>query len=196
MTWFFSAIDLTDNLQRALQAIRGITGTGALVLALALILVCCGLAPLAWYLDVDATLSWVEPTTETIVPTLPEEVLPYLSALVLMITFLPSLIELFTARFAAQMPAAAALIFVFSLFDAVTDYPRVAELLAQYESAYSTFGLLGIPLYWMSHPLLLFMATFGFELLLIVFSIAAMILLMNSGMGGRRRRRRAYGSQA
>jgi hypothetical protein len=188
MTWFFSAIDLTDNLQRALQAIKGITGTAAIVLALALALVCCGLAPLAWYLDIDATLSWVEPTTAQITPTLPESVLPYLSALVLIITFLPSLIELFTARFAVQMPAAAALVFVFSLFDAVTDYPRVAELLAQYEGAFATLGILGLPAYWLAHPLLLFMASFGFELLLIVFSITALVLLTNGRSGGQRRR--------
>jgi hypothetical protein len=189
MKHFFSAIDLTENLQRALTAIRGVRGTGAIVLALALLVICVGIAPLAWYLDVDATLSWVEPTTTEIIPTLPDSVLPYLSALVLVITFLPSLIELFTARFAAHIPAAGALVFVFSLFDAVTDYPRVASLLAQYEGAYASLGLLGIPLFWLSHPLLLFMASFGFELLLIVFSITAIVLLMNgSSSGGQRRR--------
>jgi hypothetical protein len=189
MTWFFKAIDLTENLQRALSAIQGIRGTGAMVLAAALLLICCGLAPLAWYLDIDATLSWVEPTTEEIMPTLPENVMPYLSTLVLTITLLPSLIELFTARFAAQIPAAGALVFCFALFDAVTDYPRVAALLAQYESAYATLWIFGVPLYWLSHPLLLFMASFGFELLLIVFSVTAIMLLMNARAGGVQRRR-------
>jgi hypothetical protein len=186
MKWFFDAIDLTTNLQRAMYAIRGITGTAALVLGVALVLVCLGLAPLAWYLDVDATLSWVEPTTRAIIPTLPNDVLPYLTVIVLLLTFLPSLIELFTARFAVDIPAAAALVFCFSLFDAVTDYPRVAALMAEYQPAFATFGILGVPLYWLAHPLLLFMASFGFEMLLIVFSIAALVLFLNSGAGRRR----------
>jgi hypothetical protein len=189
MTWFFSAIDLTENLDRALLAIRGVRGTTAIVLALALLVICIGIAPLAWYLDIDATLSWVEPTTEQIVPTLPGSVLPYLSALVLIITLLPSLIELFTARFAAHIPAAGAMVFAFTLFDAVTDYPRVAALLAEYEAAYASLWIFGIPLYWLSHALLLFMASLGFELLLIVFSISAIILFMNGRGSGVQRRR-------
>jgi hypothetical protein len=197
MTWFYTAIDLTENLDRGLLAIRGVRGTTAFVLALALLLICCGIAPLVWYLDIDATLAWVEPTTQQIMPTLPGAVLPYLSALVLVITFLPSLIELFTARFAAHIPAAGALVFAFTLFDAVTDYPRVAALLAQYESAYAALWIFGIPLYWLSHPLLLFMASLGFELLLIVFTILALVLLMNARTDASvSTRRRGYRSRS
>jgi hypothetical protein len=189
MTWFFKAIDLTENLDRALRAIHGVRGTTAIVLALALLAICAGIAPLAWYLDIDATLSWVEPTAEQVMPTLPDSMLDYVGALVLCITLLPSLIELFTARFAAHIPAAGALVFTFTLFDAVTDYPRVVEILAQYEGAYAAFGPFGIPLFWLSHALLLFMASLGFELLLIVFSITAIVLLMNGRAGGVQQRR-------
>jgi hypothetical protein len=189
MTWFFKAIDLTENLDRALRAIHGVRGTTAIVLALALLVICLGIAPLAWYLDIDSTLSWVEPTTESIMPSLPESMLDYVGFLVLCITLLPSLIELFTARFAVHIPAAGAMVFSFTLFDAVTDYPRVASLLAEYEGAYAAFGPLGAPLYWFSHPLLLFMASFGFELLLIVFSIAAWVLFINGRASFVQRRR-------
>jgi hypothetical protein len=81
------------------------------------------------------------------------------------------------------------MVFSFTLFDAVTDYPRVVEILAQYEGAYAAFGPLGIPLFWLSHALLLFMASLGFELLLIVFSITAIVLLMNGRAGGVQQRR-------
>jgi hypothetical protein len=195
MTWFFKAIDLTENLDRALYAIRGVRGTTAIVLALALLAICAGIAPLAWYLDIDATLSWVEPTTEQVMPTLPDSVLPYFSALVLCLTLLPSLIELFTARFAVHIPAAGAMVYSFTLFDAVTDYPRVVAILAQYEGAYAAFGPFGIPLFWLSHALLLFMASLGFELLLIVFSITAVILFMNGRASGGGRQRVARESR-
>jgi hypothetical protein len=81
------------------------------------------------------------------------------------------------------------MVFTFTLFDAVTDYPRVVAILAQYEGAYAAFGPFGIPLFWLSHALLLFMATLGFELLLIVFSIAAVVLFMNGRASGGGRRR-------
>jgi hypothetical protein len=172
---------LSENLERALGVVRGLTGLPALVLACALTVVCIGLAPLVWYLDLDSTLQWTDTIITIVVPTIPAEFAAWVSVISLALTLLPSAIELFTARFAVRIPAAASLVYTFSLIDMVTDYPRVRTLLAGYQPAFESLGLLATPAYWLAHPLLLFLASFGFELLLIVFSVTALVLFINAG---------------
>lgn len=186
MKAFFRWIDLSENLERALGVVRGVTGLPALVLACALTVVCVGLAPFVWYLDIDSTLDWTSTVITVVLPSIPEAFAAWVGVLSLALTLLPSAIELFTARFAARIPAAASLVYAFSLIDMVTDYPRVRTLLAAYQPAFESLGLLAAPAYWLAHPLLLFLASFGGELLLIVFSVTALVLFINA------RQRRPY----
>jgi hypothetical protein len=195
MQQFFSWIDLSDNLSRALAAVRGIHGPGAYVLATALALITYFLAMLAWYFDIGATWDWAQPAVTTLSQYIPGEFNPQVvtgvSALLLLVTVAPTLIELFTARFAVTIPAAAALVFSLCLFDAVTDYPRVAEFLQAYKAqgVFDSLGILALPVYAIAHPLLLFMASFGFELLTIVFGFTALVLVAPRRKGKKRKGR-------
>lgn len=181
MNAFFDAIDLSTNLERGLRAVRPVTGLPALILAIALSLICAALVPLVWYFDIGATVDWTASAIDTILPTLPAQLAELATLFVLAITVLPTLVELFGSRFALiGIRVAAGLVYAFSLFDAVTDWPRASAFVDAYAGAFARLGLLATPALWLARILFLFLASFGFELLLIIFAICAMALFLNS----------------
>jgi hypothetical protein len=183
---FWSAIDVSDNLQKSLAAIRGIRGLNAAILAAALGGVSYGLFWLVWYFDVGATLDWTQTAVGIVAPSIPASMAGAAGALVLAITLLPTLIELFTARFAREgIIAAGGLVFAFSLFDMITDWPRVVVFMDAYAGAFDRLGFLRWPVFHITRLLWLFMASFGFELLFIVFAVTAFALLLQAKGAGR-----------
>lgn len=192
MQWFLDAIDLSENIKRALNAVRNIRGLSALVTALAFIAICVGLAPLIWYFDVEATIESTDAAVTYILPTLPERVAASVGLVTLALTLLPTLIELFGARFAAAgITFASALVYGFSLFDAVTDWDRTEQFCEIYRRDFDQAGLLGQLLFYVFRIVWLFLATFGFELLFIVFAVTAVVLLF-VGMSDNKTARSAH----
>lgn len=186
MYWFFDTIDLGANLRRALNAVHGITGLPALILAVALTLVCVALAPLIWYFDIGATLTWTDKAITFLRPTMPTQLLLYGEIITLSITALPTLVELFTARFAlAGIAAFKGLIYACSLFDAITDYPRVDAFLTQFQPQIDQLGLLAGPAWLLARVVWLFMASFGFEVVFVLAAVCALVLYINAGVGHR-----------
>lgn len=182
MNGFLDAIDLSENIARGLAAIRGIRGLPALILGAALALICVALTPLVWYFDIDATMGATDAAVSVILPTIPYEYASLAALVALGLTLLPTLVELFGARFAAVgIRVAAGLVYFFSVFDAITDWPRVHEFMEAYRPVFDEMGLIGAPVFWGVRALFLFMATFGFELLLIVFAVCALALIIGSG---------------
>lgn len=180
MNWFLDSIDLSANLERGLNAVRGITGLAALILGGALTLICVALLPLVWYFDIDATLMASDAALNTIMPSLPIEVAGMAAFITLGLTLMPTMIELFGARFAAVgIRVAAALVYLFSAFDMLTDWPRVVEFCATFRERFDGMGPLAGVGFWLFRLLFLFLASFGFELLLIVFGVCALALLLN-----------------
>jgi hypothetical protein len=176
---FWAAIDISENIQRGLGAIKGIKGLNALILLLALGAINYGLFWLVLFFDVGATLEWTERAAFIIAPTVPPEFGQYTSYLILSITLLPTLIELFAARFAAAgLHIAAGLVFAFSLFDAVTDWPRVVLFMDAYREAFNALGVLSWPAFQITRLLWLFMATFGFEALFVVFLVLFVLAIV------------------
>lgn len=181
MKAFLDSIDLSTNISRGLMAIRGIVGLNALILAGALSLICVALAPMIWYFDLDATLYATDVATSVILPSLPYEWASAAGFIALALTLLPTLVELFGARFAqVGIRVAAGLVYLFSVFDAVTDWPRVAEFCAAYRDYFDGLGLAAGLAFWAFRALFLFLATFGFELLFVVFAVCALALFVNS----------------
>lgn len=180
MNWFLDSIDLSANIERGLAAVRGIRGLTALILAGALALICLALVPLVWYFDIDATLMASDAALNTIMPTLPVEVAGMVAFITLGLTLLPTLVELFGARFAAaNIRVAAALVYLFSAFDMLTDWPRVVEFCGAFRNRFDGMGALAGLGFWLFRLLFLFLASFGFELLLVVFAVCALALLLN-----------------
>lgn len=186
MNWFLDAIDLSANIERGLNAVRGIRGLPALILGGALTLICIALLPLVWYFDIDATLMASDQALNTIMPSLPVEVAGMAAFITLGLTLLPTLVELFGARFAAaQIRVAAALVYLFSVFDMLTDWPRVVEFCGTFRPRFDEMGALAGVGFFFFRLLFLSLASFGFELLFVVFAVCALALLIG-GMAGQR----------
>jgi hypothetical protein len=183
MNAFLDSIDLSSNLERGLAAIRGIRGLPALILGIALALICVALAPLIFYFDIGSTLSATDVAVSTILPTIPYEYASAASLVALGLTMLPTLVELFGSRFAVVgIRVAAGLVYFFSVFDAITDWPRVSEFMDAYRASFDGLGWFAGIAFWVVRALFLFMATFGFELLFVVFAVCAFALVISSGM--------------
>lgn len=181
MNWFLDSIDLSANIQRGLNAIRGVVGLPALVLGGALTLICVALLPLVWYFDIDATLMASDGALAVILPSMPAEVVSLTALVVLGLTLLPTLIELFGARFAAVgIRVAAVLVYFFSAFDMLTDWPRVIDFCETFRWRFDGLGIAAGLAFWAFRLLFLFLASFGFEMLLIVFAVCAVVLLVNA----------------
>ena len=182
MNWFFDSIDLSANIQRGLTAVRGVIGLPAYILGGALTLICVGLLPLVWFFDIDATLTAADSGINFIASSLPAQAAGAMSLVVLSLTLMPTLIELFGSRFAmANIRLAAALVYLFSAFDMITDWPRVRDFTASYQFAFNDLGFFATPVFFVFRLFFLFMASFGFEMLLVVFAVCALVLFINGG---------------
>jgi hypothetical protein len=175
---FLRMIDLSTNIQRALLAVRGISGGVAAIMAIGLTLLACGLLPLVWYLDVSATHDYAEPLILEVAPSLPTAIAAQVAWFAVVITTMPTVVELFMPRIAERVPAVAFLVFGFILVDAITDYPRVAAIMLAYKPAFEGYGIVGVALWHIGHiPFLLF-ATLLAELLLVLCLVLVAVLVM------------------
>jgi hypothetical protein len=175
---FLNLIDLSLNIQRGIQTIRGVTGGVAALMAVGLTVLACGLAPLVWYFDLSATLDYADPLIRELSPTLPTTLVAFSTFVVLAVTLLPTVVELLLPRIGAKVQAAALLVFVFSGVDAVTDWPRVATTMAVYRGGFEQWGIAGMVLWYALHPLLLLFSTFLFELLFVLCVVLILVLVM------------------
>jgi hypothetical protein len=175
---FLNLIDLSLNIQRGIQAIRGVTGGVAAMMAVGLTILACGLAPLVWYFDLSATLDYADPLIRELSPTLPPTLVAFSSFVILAVTLLPTVVELLLPRIGAKVQAAALLVFVFSGVDAVTDWPRVVTTMAVYRGGFEPWGLPGLVLWYALYPLLLLFSTFLFELLFVLCVVLILVLIM------------------
>lgn len=178
MEWLFDLMDLPENLQRGLFVVRPIKGLAAGIMAAVLFALCWLMWPWLYYFDIESTAVWSEGALHALGATLGSAALPladsYASNAAWFITgstFIPSLVELFTVRFASGgIKAARVLVVFFATFDLVTDWPRVSAFMDSFD-----LGLFGFVL---KIPLLL-LASFGLECLFIVFLICGVALLFN-----------------
>jgi hypothetical protein len=175
---FLELIDLSLNLQRGMQAIRGVRGGVAALMAVGLTILACGLAPLVWFFDLSATLDYADPLIRELLPTLPEVVVGSTSFLVLALTLMPTIVELLLPRIGTKVPGAAFFVFLFCVIDGITDYPRVAQTLAVYQAHFTPWGWAGWVLWAVLHPVLLLFATFLLELLFVLCVVLILALIV------------------
>lgn len=184
MRWFLDSIDAPANLQRGINAVRGTTGLPAFLFALALSVICIGLMALIWFFDISSTLDYTTTVTTLLIPTLPAQAMGAVALVSLSLTVLPSFVELFTSRFAlVGVKAAAWLIYAFSLFDAITDYPRVAQFWDAFRPGFAGLGWAAEPVMFVLGIGTLYLASFGFETLFCVFAGCTLALFLNAFSG-------------
>lgn len=190
LTGFWDAIDVSANIRRGLVAVHGVGGLPALILMLALGGINYGLFWLVWTFDISSTLDWSNTAAETIAAMTDTAsvavVGQYAGYVVLALTLMPTLVELFGSIFAKQQIVfASALVFTFSLFDMITDWPRVVQFFDAFTGAAERGGPLGWLAFYMLRIGWLFMASFGFEALLVVFGVCMVALLLQFATGAR-----------
>jgi hypothetical protein len=186
---FLNLIDLSLNIQRGMQAIRGVTGGVAAMMAVGLTVLACGLAPLVWYFDLSATMDYAGPLITQLAPTLPARVVAFSSFVVLAVTLLPTIVELLLPRIGASVQAAAFLVFGFSAIDAITDWPRVVTVMAAYRGGFEPWGVPGLLLWYVLHPVLLLFSTFLFELLFVLCLALILVLVLKIALQDTQARR-------
>lgn len=184
MDKFFDMLDLGENLKRGLRAVSGMSGIPALVTAVPLALIAMLFLSLAWYFDLKPTFDWTAIAVKKLTPTFGESLAEYLPILVFTMTMLPTLIELFTVKFArADIALAQWMVYLFVVFDLVTDWPAAADFMQSYIDAgvFARLGMLATPAAYLCKVGWLLFASFGFEMLGVVFAICALALLLKSG---------------
>lgn len=123
----FERLDLSDNIQAALDAIKPVTGLAALITGMGI----CALSYLfgtwAWYFDLESTYDWLS-TLRQATENASSVVIPeYTVFLVTAVSWAPTLIELFTIPLARRIRFLAELVYFFLLFDFLTDFERSAN---------------------------------------------------------------------
>ena len=186
MDRFFDMIDLGANLQRGLSAVRSLSGLPALITAIPLGLMSFLFLVLAWHFDLKPTYDWTAVAVNKLQPTFVGGLASYIGVLIFTMTLLPSLIELFTVRFAkADIAMAQWLVYFFVIFDWVTDWPAAADFIDGYVATgvFARLGPLAMVGEYAAKVAWLMLASFGFEMLGVVFAICTLYLVLLVGRG-------------
>lgn len=179
MEKFWDALDLSENLRRALGAIRGASGLTAGVMALFVFLVALLTGALAWHFDILSTIQATETVAANVSASLPYQVASIIPLFVLALTFSPTLMELGGAAFAKAdiLPFQWAVVGL-SIFDIFTDAPTATSFLNQYN--WTAFGLFEWPAYAISWVIWLGMSSFFFEMISIISLVTTIALVLRS----------------
>lgn len=185
-TGFLTMIDLSVNIQRALHVIRGVRGGVAAVMIVGLTLVAAGIFPFMWYFDIDSTLDYAKPMIHHILPTLPVSSEVIGSYVILVITMLPTVVELLLPRLGAHIQAIAFTVFACIGMDTLTDWPRVVTTMTAYKHEFDAYGIAGVVLWYPAHIILLLFATLLFELMFVLCVVLIIVLIVKIGLGDTR----------
>lgn len=177
---FWEAIDVAENSRRGLQAVKGIYGSAAALMMVPITLLIIALGQLSWYFDLSATSEWTQHAVKEIWSTIPQTTAAFIGWSVVCVIIMPTLVELFMARFALSgIKFAAIVVFGMALFDMITDWPRVVQFMTGYAKAFDTLGMFGGVVFFVVKLLWLFLASFAFESLFLVMCVVWFALLAN-----------------
>jgi hypothetical protein len=177
---FFDATDLGLNLDRALSSVRHLRGGPARTLGAMFLAIALALTPFVWYFDIQPTLDWIGTASDPALKALPGSLALFAPLIAVLLNLLPTLFEFALPRLASSgVKVAALLAYGASIFDATTDWPRVAQTMDAGWDKFATFGQFAGLIWYTSRIGLLFLATIGFELALIICGACALVLLIN-----------------
>ena len=191
---FWDLLDLSVNVERALAAVRGLKRSQSIVMLAVLTVIEYGLFWLVYYFDYLPTYVWSTQWSERIMEVLAlsgaATLMAYAGYMVIALTVMPTLIELIGIRFAIKgMRIMGALVWLFLIFDFVTDWPYVNQFLSIYTPNLDQMGFWAIPAEWAMSILFTLMASIGFEVIFVSLAVAWLYLAVAVlfGVGGRRR---------
>jgi len=183
-----NALDLSDNLKRAVDWARGVRGVPAGVASVCFFILAYVFGALAYRYDLVPTWRFIQPIAADVLATGAE----WLTLFTLFVTLLPTLIELATVGLMQRdIKALQWMLYFFVFFDIVTDYREAVELVEVWQRG-ELFAPLPGALQGTTMVLAkvgwTFAASFAFEFLAILFAVTALLLAANvraTGGGGR-----------
>jgi hypothetical protein len=165
-------LDISEQLSIALQNISSVPhGVVARIYAVGLGIIAVAFGALAWHFDYDATIQYALPVLESVVGSIPSAHAMYIPYIAWALSVMPTAIEMFLPRAAANNFFAGLSLYAMLIFDMATDAPRVSEMMGLYGV---TAGLS----YWVGFPILLLFASIGFELMFVVCAVSAIYLML------------------
>lgn len=173
LLWYlWDMVDITENMKRVKEYIIEVdNGFDALWHSLVFALLSLATFAGAWYFDIESTIIGMKSFTDLVVPSLPGQSARLTWWIIAAITALPTLLELFSGGIAKKNVKIVQLAIIgFTLFDAVTDIPRVYGFTLQ---LWPQIQLLGWGVDWFVFYayfiVTLFFATLGIEVLAVLF---------------------------
>jgi len=187
-----SALDLSDNLRRAVDWARGVRGVPAGVAAVCFFVMAYVFGALAYRYDLVPTWRFIQPIARDVMSIGAE----WLTLFALFLTLLPTLIELASVGLVQRnVKMLQYMVYFFIFFDIVTDYKEAVALVEVWQrgglfaplpDALEGAAVVLVKVGWT------FAASFAFEFLTILFAVTALLLAANvsasgggSGGGGR-----------
>lgn len=187
MNWFFALMEVGPAIRSATGWARSLKGAEARVALLGCLIVDVVLAWLTWFFDIQTTLIYAQQIQSKVLETLTEGALVYAPIMLIIITIAPTALRQTLSGVAQNLKFLAAAIVLINLFDARTDWPRVKELfdnpLMWDLFSWMQIGGSDAPAYavwYVSRIVFWFMATDGFEVLLVAMLCATLLLVVNS----------------
>jgi hypothetical protein len=127
-----SALDLSDNLKRAVDWARGVRGVPAGVAAACFFVMTYVFAVLAYRYDLLPTYRFIQPIAADVLATGAE----WLGGFTVFLTLLPTLLEIVAARLSQRdIKALQWMVYFFIFFDIVTDYRESVALVEVWQRA-------------------------------------------------------------
>jgi hypothetical protein len=185
-----SALDLSDNLRRAVEWARGVRGVPAAMTASCFFILAYVFGALAYRYDLLPTYRFIQPIAQDVLSSGAE----WLTLFAVFLTLLPTLIEFASVGLVRRsIKALEYTTYFFIFFDLVTDYNEAAALV----DVWQRVGLFDpLPAFLASLAAVLtkiswtFAASFAFEFLTVLFGVTGVLLFANvwsagGGGGGR-----------
>lgn len=193
--WFFDLIDLGDNLKKARDWVRRQDGWPAAVLGVAFAGLTWGCWELSWRFDIQPTWEYAKWVAAFVASEGADQ--EKLATVGFVITMMPTLIELTAVGLGRDgVKMVEYLVYIFSGIDIITDWPASSALVDGWMQQGLFNGWRG-PVAFAGEYLFkagwTLMASFGFEMLTVLFGASAIMLFLAAvpdGQGGGRRRGR------
>jgi hypothetical protein len=179
-----SALDLSDNLKRAVDWARGVRGVPAGVASVCFFILAYVFGALAYRYDLVPTWRFIQPIARDVLSTGAE----WLTLFALFLTLLPTLIELATVGLVQRdVRVLQYMTYFFIFFDLVTDYKEAVALVSVWQSS-GLFTPLPDALEGAAAVVMkigwTFAASFAFEFLTILCAVTALLLAANVRASG------------
>lgn len=183
MAAFWDTVDISDNLQRVMHVVHSVppgwlsVGYGAGSALIGLLWGVC-----AWHYDFASSWDAMTPVRIAIGTSIGG--FAYATYLLAALTYLPTITELFGATFAKfNIRVVQLVVIALSIFDLFTDLPRVQETMNQFWGFFSQGGVLGGFGWYLVFAMWWFLASYGFELLTVIFLWAAVAFAIRGIIG-------------